>query len=162
MSSVTNLFLGRAAPLLLWILSLRLVDDTNKNSCIERSLFVCNAFAHREWSTLLCPGMQFLRLKFQWTWRRNQWNWPKSRLGRGDRLNRSDSHLEQEIIAASSAHGRFPLNIRNLYWMFGCKFFISPDNPRHFYILMIFIAGLISENAYLSGNRDTRQFSTAS
>ena len=30
-----------------YVLSLRLVDDTNKNSCIERSLFVCNAFAHR-------------------------------------------------------------------------------------------------------------------
>ena len=27
---------------------LRLVDGTNKNSYIERSLFACNAFAHRE------------------------------------------------------------------------------------------------------------------
>ena len=29
---------------------LRLLDDTNKNWYIERSLFVCNAFAHRGWS----------------------------------------------------------------------------------------------------------------
>ena len=50
---MTNLFLGGAAPLLSLILSLSLVDDTNKNSCIERSLFVCNAFPHREWSESL-------------------------------------------------------------------------------------------------------------
>ena len=73
------------------------------------------------------------------------WSWPKSRhhfqLGRGDRLYRSDSHLEQkEISATTSAHGRFPLNIRNLSWTFGYNFVISPDNPGHFCILMISIA----------------------
>ena len=28
------------------------------------------------------------------------------------------------------AHGRFPLNIRNLSWTFGCKFVIIPGQPQ--------------------------------
>ena len=60
---------------------------------------------------------------------------------REDRLYRSDSNLEQkEISEAPSTHGRFPLDVRNLSWTFGFKFVISPDNPGHFNILMIFIA----------------------
>ena len=52
-------------------------------------------------------------------------------LGRGERLYRSDSHLEQkEISATISAHDRFPLNIRNLSWTFGCKFVMIPGQPR--------------------------------
>ena len=56
-------------------------------------------------------------------------NWPKS--SHLFRLGRSDSHLEQkEISAAPSAHGRFPLNIRNLSWTFGCKFVMIPGQPQ--------------------------------
>ena len=56
-------------------------------------------------------------------------NWPKSR--HHFRLGRSDSHLEQkEMSATTSAQGRFSLNIRNLSWTFGCKFVMIPGQPQ--------------------------------
>ena len=63
--SVTNSFLRGAALLLLRILYMRLIDETNKNSSIGRSFSLCSAFARQGSITS----------EISLLWERNFWLW---------------------------------------------------------------------------------------